>query len=299
MTVNLKKIENVKSYFNSIETNTDFISYNNLDSDTMFAEIIGKIEKQNRDEKNLIFIDPYGYKDIKKQNIIDLLKKQNTEIILFLPISHMYRFTDIAIQSDEPAYAKLRIFVEEFFESNHPYFSIESGKDVFKYIYFIKNALTFNNKYFSASYYIQRNNANYFALFFITPNIYGLEKILKVKWSLDEKFGQGFKQKDPLGDLFEEEYKKESLRELIGCFEEKLISWLKSGSFTNSDVYRFTLGNEFLPKHTNQILKKMQESQILEVESVRNIEKVRKNSFYVNKESLNKDSKLVKFILKS
>jgi three-Cys-motif partner protein len=43
-------------------------------------------------EKGIIFIDPYGYKEINILDIKDLLKTKKTEILLFLPISFMYRF---------------------------------------------------------------------------------------------------------------------------------------------------------------------------------------------------------------
>lgn len=44
-----------------------------------------------RSEKSFVFIDPYGYKDVKGMEIKALLEKR-AEVLLFLPIQFMYRF---------------------------------------------------------------------------------------------------------------------------------------------------------------------------------------------------------------
>src|SRR5204863_9123033 len=62
-----------------------------------------------------------------------------------------------------------------------------------EYIKFVKEALKFD-QYYSTSYSIERDESNYYALFFISPSIYGFEKILEVKWQLDEDSGGGFRQ---------------------------------------------------------------------------------------------------------
>lgn len=45
-------------------------------------------------EKAFLFIDPYGYKDIKPQIIRDLMKGGKTEVLLFLPTQQMFRFSN-------------------------------------------------------------------------------------------------------------------------------------------------------------------------------------------------------------
>lgn len=59
------------------------------------VERLSKLFKTFKNEKAFVFIDPYGYKDIKSEQIkalIDCNKK--SEILLWLPTQHMYRFSD-------------------------------------------------------------------------------------------------------------------------------------------------------------------------------------------------------------
>jgi len=144
--------------------------------------IVPEIDTTSNDTRNLVFIDPYGYKDIKKELLLSLMKNGYTEVILFLPISHMQRFTNAAIQDEYSIsqYEPLRNFVYSFFpDENHPIRqNTVKAKD---YIQYIADALKFGNQYFATSYYIERDKANYFALFFMSSNIFGFEKILETK----------------------------------------------------------------------------------------------------------------------
>ncbi len=95
--------------------------YRNYEVEDFFPKIIDWLKKQSKGIKNLIFIDPYGYKDIHKDILVNLLKNRNTEIVLFLPINQMHRFKEAAIDDDEnKGYEKLRNFIFEFFAPSHP-----------------------------------------------------------------------------------------------------------------------------------------------------------------------------------
>jgi three-Cys-motif partner protein len=87
----------------------------------MFDIVQQEIAQMTKNTRNLIFIDPYGYKEINKVRLYELMKNEKTEIILFLPVSYMHRFTQIAMQSDEEIaqYAALRRFVNSFFPKEH------------------------------------------------------------------------------------------------------------------------------------------------------------------------------------
>lgn len=291
----VNNIENVKSHLDEMNVPKIVnIHYNSYESDIMFSKVITYLTKFGSDTRNLLFIDPYGYKEIHKGDFHNLLKKGYSEIILFLPISQMHRFKGIAIRDfSNPKYQKLREFIFEFFPDDHP---LRNDEEVYiqAFMHFLKEAFSFGNNYFTTSYYIQRDKVNFNALFFISSNIYGMEKILEVKWELDSLTGKGYSiGQDSLNnqillpgfqlDQFERELKSE--------FQNKV-------TISNLDLYEFTIKKEHLPKHTNQLLKKWQNEGTLKVTDVESNKPARKNSFYISYEHYKSKIPKVNFNLK-
>jgi len=180
--ISTERIAKVNDYIDSHNHSYCTVRPFNLDISRLLDIIVPEIDTTSNDTRNLVFIDPYGYKDIKKELLLSLMKNGYTEVILFLPISHMQRFTNAAIQDEYSIsqYEPLRNFVYSFFpDENHPIRqNTVKAKD---YIQYIADALKFGNQYFATSYYIERDKANYFALFFMSSNIFGFEKILETK----------------------------------------------------------------------------------------------------------------------
>ena len=255
-----QKLENVKDKAKSQDIDNFNIEYYNKDANEMLDIVANRILKYPRDHRNLIFIDPYGYSDINKEKVISLLKNNCTEIILFLPVMQMYRFTETAfIYEEKPHYENLRKFILSFF--NNP---TELNNDsIFTFIQSIKKSLSINDMYYTCSYYIERGKGSYYALFFICSNIYGLEKMLKTKWALDTGQGKGFKQNDNPTQLsmFDEELKTFDILQSISTLENVIYQEItQNGILTNVRLYKLTLKNEFLPKHSiivlNNLIKK-------------------------------------------
>lgn len=268
----------------------------NLDVGQLFEKILPEIGSTPIDTRNLIFIDPYGYKDIKKELLINLMNNGRTEVILFLPISHMQRFTNAAIQDEDSItqYEPLRHFVYSFFpDEHHPIRQNTVKVKVKDFIQYIADALKFGNQYFATSYYIERDKANYFALFFMSSNIFGFEKILETKWKLDEEHGGGFKLPEATGNLFAEEFaleaKTENARKLKGILETAL-----KRPQTNKDIYELVVRNEFLPKHANEVLKELQNSNSkFKVTNYLTGKDARKNAFYLSYKQYNSESVVI------
>lgn len=145
-----------------------------------------------KDERNLLFIDPYGYKSIHKDTLEKLMRNGKTEIILFLPVSFMHRFKDYALDPEaSESVTPLRKFTEDFFPEGHPMRNGDEEMNVHDYIDYLKEAFSYGGKYYTASYQIEREKGKFFALFFMTSHLLGFEKILEVKWKLDEDDGNG------------------------------------------------------------------------------------------------------------
>lgn len=274
-----RKVLTVRDYIDSNNKNYCNIGYHNQPAELMFEEVIKQIKRQGRNSRNLIFIDPYGYKEIKKATLERLLENERTEIILFLPISQMQRFTATALESELEPYKPLRNFVDSFFEENHPI--RKQYVSAIQYIDYLKEKLRFG-KYFSASYYIERDESSYYGLFFISPHIYGIQKILEVKWALDEEGGKGFRQPESQSSLFAQQDKELAKNDNYERLEKVLKSSLQTPK-NNWELYEIILENEFLPKHANEIFRNWQDNlknfSVIEIDTRK---PAKRNSFYVN-----------------
>ena len=93
------------------------IDFSQKDYDEILPQLIKRVNQQQR-SKALFFIDPYGYKDIKPSELKEVLANGDTEILLFLPIAHMYRFVIPALQKNTSGSEPLRDFLLELFGSN-------------------------------------------------------------------------------------------------------------------------------------------------------------------------------------
>lgn len=281
---NKKKIKPIKILFNDEDAEkivklsglveSNFKPYNchidieNEDYTNLIKHVINEIE-QFKNEKGLIFIDPYGYKHIKISDIQKLLSGNKTEVILFLPISFMYRFAKAAIYEDFPGYKPLKKFMEEVFRPEIPDF-----RSVYDFITQLRTA--FRNKleeYYIDTFTLERDSTNIYCLFFLTSHIRGFEKMMEAKWKIDEQEGRGFKI-DKQGRLF-------TFKELDD-FPRKVREYIKSKiDCTNKDLYKFGLLHGYLPKHMREILCRFQEEELLLVSS-ENQDRIRKRAFYLN-----------------
>lgn len=227
-----------------------------------------------RSHKAFVFIDPYGYREIRASQIKELLKNRKTEVLLFLPTQFMYRF-------DEKGTPQALI---EIIEELVDYKDWKPTGSVLEFIaQFTESLRNFlGEEYFVDTFLIQKDANTVFCLFFFSSHIRGFEKMLETKWELDEENGKGYTF-DKQGDLF-------AVQKLID-YEEKLMRYL-SEFRSNGDLYIFSLRNGFLPKHTNSILKKMEAK-----EKIISKEEKRKNAFYITYENFRESPAKIKIKL--
>jgi three-Cys-motif partner protein len=253
-----EKAENVKALLENEVIDNCKISIYNHSADIMLDLVIKEVNNFSKNERNLVLIDPYGYSNIDKHRILNILKSGHTEIVLFLPVMQMYRFSGIALTDfEKKCYEDLRKFIFDFFPEGHK-IREEKAADVFEFIKFIKEALSFNDEYYTSSHYIERSKGNYYAVFFITSNIYGLERMLQVKWNKDSSFGQGFRKIPSQKSMFEVEENEKASELNSDWLSPSISEFLNSGLKNNLELYEFILKKEFLPKHANEILRSWQ-----------------------------------------
>jgi|TARA_R110002012_G_scaffold321121_3_gene547646 three-Cys-motif partner protein len=253
-------------------TNRDLVSkkitglyYTNNDYQKMLPYVVSMFTGFSK-RRGFIFIDPYGYKEIRLSHIKELLRPGTTEVLLFLPTHFMFRFEEKGTPQS------LKEFISELIpESQWP--KSETG---IEFIDRLKNAFKkkLGNDKLVDTFIISRDKNQFFCLFFFTSHIYGFDRMLDAKWKLDEEQGRGFAFKSN-GDLFSVVEKSANTFPL----EKGLKEFLKTPK-TNGEVYEFALHLGYLPTHTNQILKSFQDTGNLEIKS--NGDKIQKGAFYVN-----------------
>ena len=137
------------------------------------------------DTRTLFFIDPYGYTQFSHENMSKLLQHYSSEILIFVPISHILRFKD-ATSPAKPSPVKqfLRHLGIDHPQSNHQGFA-EQIKNCFKeiardvsyvYRYMLKNEQASNTQH---------------CLFFITHNPTGADKFIEAMYKIRKYNKQG------------------------------------------------------------------------------------------------------------
>lgn len=249
------KVDSVSELIDTLPFKNCIVTPFNLDASKMLDIVGTKINSFSNRERSLVFIDPYGYSKIDKEQTYKLLQRRKSEVILFLPVAHMKRFTEEALTDyEKKAYENLRNFINAFLPANSKIFT-ESNINIFDYIEELRKAFSFSEEFYTASHYIERNKANYYALFFIGHHIYGLEKFIEAKWKNDS-LGKGFNQRREENSLFGEtlaEYDKNiSVSNLEKLFRSRFDA---STQLSNIEIYEFTLRNQFKPSHMNELLR--------------------------------------------
>ena len=280
--------EHTLSVINAINKKNELtycsIHTTNMPAEQLMQELANKWQSHHHyKRRNILFIDPYGYKMIDPEVLRALVLDCHVDILLFLPVSFLYRFTGYAFHEDASTSVKpLREFIESLFPDKHP-IRME-GLGVQQYINYLTDAFSFDNQCYSASYHIERRDHNYFSLFYMSKSLMGFEKIIEAKWELDEENGCGFQLPPQMRDLFEEEWKAERKKEMFESLRLLLTNLLTSTckKITNDIVYRYILQHEFLPRHAKIILSDMQKKGQLECYKMDTGQPAPKGSFYLN-----------------
>lgn len=252
------------------------ISFSTLEAFEFLKKLEPELPKQDRHTRNLLFIDPYGYKDINRQSLEAVLRSGRTEVVLFLPIEQMYRFRNKTMDDEvDNSYVPLKHFIEQF---NLDVASISSEKD---FIAALDAALSFGGQYYTASYSIRNHTGHHYGMFFITSNLLGLEKIIDVKWELDSQQGQGFTGDNQI-DFFLE-------ADRLSDLKDEIIKMVGTKEIDNRTMYEFVLKNGFRPKHANEVLRSLCDDGVIHTIDANTLQRARKGSYKLNYQEFKSD----------
>lgn len=226
-----------------------------------YTEILCEVKRQvsglKSNERAIVFIDPWGYKDIKPDDLIELMRNKRTEVLLFLPTGDMHRFADKSLSDEEfPGGRPLRNFLQALYGKSSP----DSTSSLAFADSLLKRFRLLPEIRFADKFTLERDKGRYFCLYFFTSHPLGLQKMVEAKWAMDEKNGRGFRLPDPQGSLFDG-YQHSDYPDLLRA------ELTQRDGMTNADLKLFGLEQGYLPKHTKELLQQWKDKGILELES--------------------------------
>jgi hypothetical protein len=104
---------------------------------------------------------------------------------------------------------------------------------------------------------LERSSNVLYAIFFISSNLYGLDKIVESKWALNPTTGRGYNHnKNPNQiTLFDFTTDENTYYNEISVLEDLLLEELIfTETMNNMQLYEFVLQNEYMPKHANEAI---------------------------------------------
>jgi three-Cys-motif partner protein len=221
-----------------------------------------------KNSKSFVFIDPFGYSEVRASQIKSILETKKAEVLLFLPTQHMFRFERKGAPQALHSFIEDLVPLDQWPNSHTGIDFIENLKAAFR------NYL--GNEYFVDSFIITRDKNQFFCLFFFTSHIYGFDKMLESKWEIDREEGRGWSYKNPEAPTLFTSTTSDRLNKL----EVFLKTFLKVGR-TNGEIYEAILHQGFRPTHAVEVLRGFASQNRLIVTS-NDGQKSRKGSYYIN-----------------
>lgn len=253
------KVERIEEYINKNRVHPNLIiRYSKNKFDKLVPELLSIIKSMHSNDRALLFIDPWGYKEIRPEDLKLLVANEKVEILLFLPISFMYRFSKTAIEMGFTGSEPLEEFLIELFGRNlETIFEIKTPE------MFINTVEMKFKEYLKIPYVdefiLTTTDGNIYCLYFFSFNKIGFQKMIESKWRLDKDYGRGINREENF-NLFSGAYSKN--------YDEKVFEYImNSEGRSNEELFDFGFENRFLPKHTNEILKRLLDNGQIIVES--------------------------------
>jgi len=229
-----------------------------------------------RDTHNLFFIDPHGYTQIETKNLERLFKTRNCDFLIFVPLSHIYRFlkppemkksttehqetqllpSNLEINNADKTkyYEPIAKFFEGLNITHKTLLSINSVDEFTDKVIETFSKLSNSDFVYHQGLSNETGN-NKYALFFISHNILGAQKFLEAQ----KKMVENEASRSLSGTLFENNIDPKNLpMSFIGntpSIERFLDKELR---YDNVKLYEIGIKNGILPSELKQQLKALE-----------------------------------------
>jgi three-Cys-motif partner protein len=221
---------------------------------------------REKNAANLVIMDQFGVSDVTPKEVRQLAGCNRTDILFFIPSSHVLRFRNapsfkskIDISEQNIQYNTIHRHICRYFEEQlgdvqfylSP-FSIKDGKDIH-------------------------------GIIFGSGHLLGLEKFLRVCWDCDPSTGEANYaiDKDPAWGRRDEFIPGLDNLRKEDAFVEQLKGFIATAYPNNLDMYRFVLTKGYTPTKAGELLRVLQKNGLMEVVSLGGEKNPRAGAFYL------------------
>jgi len=229
-------------------------------------------DMKNSRQANLVIMDQVGVKEVTPSIVHKILETGATDILFFISSNYIKRFADTPEFRD-----KSDIMPTDITEVSY--------KIVHRVLCKHFSSQLTNKNTMLVPFSIKKGS-NVYGVIFATNHHLGMEKFLKVCWSLDKVTGEANYNIDEevtwggQVSLFDEYVKPTKLR----LFEDELLNFIEKHKPDNRKVWFFGLRRGFCSSKCNDALKVLQNNCSISVTNLENGMCARKGAFYlVNK----------------
>lgn len=192
--------------------------------------------KPRRSLRRLFILDQPGYSQVELPSVLDLMSYVGTEVLFFLPVTHVYRFKT----KEEPPPSLLR-FTQALWGTDVFPGRPETFREDLK---FRVDALMGEGVY-TTPVILEKDPNHVHLLLHFTQNLLGLEQMVDRLWELDPELGAGYRVGGEQFEAFGP----------LDRFSKPLLDYVSvEGGRTNEEIAVFTLTNRFRTTHATQIL---------------------------------------------
>ena len=258
--VNKTYCENLRECLN---TKDPYLQITNEDANKTINDALNQATPMSH---QLFFIDPFGYTQILPNTYSRLFGMRNTDILIFIPVYHIYRF--LRKEIDDEQLKPIGEFLTMFGINENSVKGVRNWQDFAGHIRrgIIKIA---NTEYVYKKEIRHETQNSGYCLFFLTKHIYGAEKFLEV---LD-----GIEKKTP--NLFQN---------MVDDQDDELIkAILNRSKWNNDEVYQMGIKLGFSKHSINLVLKQLEQNNQI---AIREIQQRNRGSFYIGYDYFKKNS---------
>lgn len=236
-----KNTDSLETELNKIEYNEKVISVTikNEKYENYLNPFIEKLKK-NRTPK-FIFLDPFTYSNVKMNDLKKLMNLPYTEVLLFIPIFHSYRFASTEFEKEH----KTRKFIEEFTSKG-----VNNYENIIDFTLSVREQLMDKLSLEFVRPVLLDDGGRKNSLFLLTSHQKGMLLMNKVVFKNSDD-GIRFSVDNLYQDLL---FKPEEISNFVDNFKKQLIVNLKKNKLTNKQIVDFTIQEGLLPKHSKKIL---------------------------------------------
>lgn len=242
---NDQSTENIKNLKDNLQDfNHQFIKVIEIRNDEFQEAFKAMLQQQKKQCAKFFFLDPFNYSDVTVENLKTLMQLDHTEVFLFIPVFHGYRFSS---KKDYPKDHKTRKFIEDFTDKG-----LSNYSGINEFMESIKNKLISEIGLDYVRPILLDNGKCKNAIFLLTKHPQGMQLMNRIAFKKsDDGTGINIKKSNSgQADIFGTDG---TIRFQI--YSDKLENEIrKNKKMTNQQIVLFTIKEEFLPKHSKSAL---------------------------------------------